>query len=138
MGLVYQQDQQPQVYDSRFYWDHGIPRAIEDRQETDGDGNPVLDHNSTQLVTPGLKTNLIRTVKAQASGLLAPTDWMIVRSIETDTPVDAEILQYRASVRTRSNEIQAAITACTTLEEIIALHESTDGSNPAITNWPQI
>ena len=63
------------------------------------------------LKTRGLKYNLIQTIKQQASGLLAPTDWYVVKATEvSDYSVPSNISTFRASVRTKSNKMETAIT----------------------------
>jgi hypothetical protein len=85
----------------------------------------------------GLKTQLIRTIKQQASGLLAPTDWYVVKATEVaDYDVPANILSFRADVRTKSNEMEIMINNCTTVDELKALYEYTNTGteqNPVMT-----
>ena len=121
-GVIWEDD--PTSFDSRFYWSADVPKALEDVSEVDIDGNPVLDADGVQLVTKGLKSNAIATVKQQAAGLLTPTDWYVTRKAETDTEIPSDILTYRQSVRTASGTIEAAISGVTTLEAFIALYEA--------------
>jgi len=140
-GLVWEDD--PANFDGRFYWSAGVARSLDDVNETNEDGTPMLDADGEQVVTKGLKSNAIATVKAQAAGLLAPTDWKVIKATEVaDYSVDAATLTYRAAVRTASNTIEAAITAVTTLDAFIALYDApvdADGKptgNAPINNWP--
>jgi hypothetical protein len=139
-GLVWEDD--PASFDGRFYWSAGVPKALDDVNEVDEDGNAINDADGEQLVTLGLKSNAIATVKAQAGGLLAPTDWMVVRSAENGTDIPADVLAYRAAVRAASGTIEAAITAVTTLDAFIALYDApvdADGNptgNAPINDWP--
>src|SRR6056300_906213 len=113
-GLVWEDD--PAPFDSRFYWSADVPKNIEDVNEVDENGDPLLDEDGNQVVTKGLKSNAIELVKTQAGGLLSPTDWMVIKASEVaDYTVPTDILTYRAAVRTASNTIEAAITACTDL-----------------------
>jgi len=75
-------------------------------------------------------TKLIRTIKQQASGLLAPTDWYVVKASEvSDYSVPTNIATYRASVRTKSNEMETAITNAsdTPALETLYTYTTTDG-----------
>ena len=72
LGMVWVDD--PAPYDNRFYWDANTPKNIDDVNEVDEDGNPVLDADGVQVVTKGLKSNAIAQVKATAGGLLQSTD----------------------------------------------------------------
>jgi hypothetical protein len=146
-GLVWVDDVQP--HDSRFYWGRDaegalIPKNIDDVNEVDEDGNPLLDADGEQVVTKGLKTNAIALVKTQAGGLLAPTDWMVIKASEVgDYSVPTSVLEFRAAVRLASNQIEAAITACTDLASFMALYDvpvDADGNptgNAPINDFPE-
>jgi len=133
----------PAPYDNRFYWSADLPKAINDVDAVDEDGNPVLDEDGNQVITRGLKWNAIQTVKAQAAGLLSATDWYVVRKSETDEAIPADVLTYRAAVRTASNTIEAAITACDTHDAFMALYdtpvdaEGVPTGNAPINDWPE-
>jgi len=139
-GLVWVDD--PVQYDSRFYTGDGTPKALDDVNAVDEDGNPVLDENGVQIVTKGLKSNAIAQVKATAGGLLQPTDWMVTRKAETGTAIPSAVGDYRTAVRTASEAIETAITGVTTLEAFMALYDApvdADGNvtgNAPINNWP--
>ena len=138
-GLVWEDD--PASFDGRFYWSAGVAKALDDVNAVDEDGNAIMEEG-VQVVTLGLKSNAIATVKVQAGGLLAPTDWMVVRSAENGTDIPANVLAYRAAVRLASETIETAITAVTTLDAFIALYDvpvDADGNptgNAPINNWP--
>lgn len=141
-GLVWQDE--PASYDNRFYWDANTPKALEDVDATDEDGNAVLDENGEQVITRGLKWNAIQTVKAQAAGLLSPTDWMVIKASEVaDYSVPADVLTYRAAVRSASNDIEAAITNAADHDAFMALYTvpvDEDGvptGNAPINDWPE-
>jgi hypothetical protein len=74
------------------------------QDETDGLGT------EGDVKTEGLKTQLIRTVKAQAAGILQDTDWYIVRKADAGTAVPSSITTHRAAVRTKAAEQETAIT----------------------------
>ena len=77
------------------------------QDKTDGkipDGKDVGD-----VAVEGLKTKLIRTVKAQAAGELQNTDWYIVRKADASTAVPSTITTHRAAVRTKCAEMETAI-----------------------------
>jgi hypothetical protein len=139
-GLVWEDD--PASFDGRFYWSAGVAKALDDVNAVDEDGNAIME-DGVQVVTLGLKSNAIATVKAQAGGLLAPTDWMVIKASEvTGYSVPSATLTYRAAVRTASNTIEAAITAASDLAAFIALYDvpvDADGNptgNAPINNWP--
>ena len=106
-GLTWVDD--PKPYDNRFYWDADTPKAIDD--VTDEDGN----------ITVGLKTTWKIIIKQQAAGLLSSTDWYVTRNAETGAAIPADVTTYRAAVRSKSNEIEAAIDAVTTHAAFVEL-----------------
>jgi hypothetical protein len=141
-GLVWEDD--PAPFDSRFYWSANVPKSLEDVDAVDEDGNPLLDEDGVQVVTKGLKTNAIELVKTQAGGLLAPTDWMVIKASEVgDYSVPTSVLEFRAAVRLASNQIEAAILATTTLDEFKSLYDvpvDADGNptgNAPINDFPE-
>ena len=141
-GLVWEDE--PAPFDNRFYWSAGVPKALEDVLQVNDVGEPIIDTmTGEQAVAYGLKTLAIRTCKQQAAGLLASTDWYITRKAETDTAVPESVLTYRAAVRTQSGVIEAAITACETLEAFMALYDTPvdenfmPTANAPIFDWPE-
>ena len=121
-GLVWEDD--PATFDSRFYWDADTAKSLDDVNEVDEDGNAILDEDGNQVVTKGLKSNAKALVKTQAGGLLAPTDWMVIKASEVSSySVPSDILTYRADVRTASNTIEAAIDAAADLDAFMALYD---------------
>ena len=69
--------------------------------------------------------------KQQASNLLTPTDWYVIKATEVESySVPAEMTTYRADVRTASNDMETLIDACTTVDELAALYVYTEGSRP--------
>ncbi len=101
-------------------------------QQDSDDGDLPDDKEVGDVKVEGLKTQLIRTIKQQASGLLAPTDWYVVKASEvSDYSVPTNIATYRASVRTKSNEMETAITNAVdtpALETLYTYTEQEDGT----------
>ena len=58
----------------------------------------------------GLKTILIRQVKAEAKSKLDATDWYITRKAEKSTAIPSAITTHRDAVRTKQAEMETAIT----------------------------
>jgi len=141
-GLTYEPD--PAPFDSRFYWSADVEKALDDVNAVDDNGDPLLDEDGVQVVTKGLKTNAIALVKTQAGGLLAPTDWMVIKASEVgDYSVPTSVLEFRAAVRLASNQIEAAILSTSTLDEFKSLYDApvdADGNptgNAPINDWPE-
>jgi len=75
------------------------------------------------VAVEGLKTTLIKTIKNQAAGILADTDWYIVRKADAGTAVPSAVTTHRAAVRTKSNEMETAIDNASDVDALAALYE---------------
>jgi hypothetical protein len=137
IGLVWEAD--PVRADDRYYWNGDInnPKALEDKEESDQDGNPlyvkvlgVVDgkpamvDSDKRLVTKGLKSNFIAQIKTTAGSILAQTDWMVIRKAERNVDIPTAVATYRASVVAKATELETSISAVTTVEQLIALDMS--------------
>ena len=83
------------------------------------------------VAVEGLKTILIKTIKQQAAGELQKTDWYIVRKADAGTAVPSSITNHRAAVRTKTAEMETAITNASdtpALETLYTYTEQEDGS----------
>ena len=74
----------------------------------DGDAPSGADTNTVKV--EGLKTILIRQVKAQAESILNQTDWYVTRKSEKATAIPSSITTHRDAVRTKQAEMETAIT----------------------------
>ena len=98
-------------------------------QADSDNGDLPSDKSVGDVKTRGLKYNLIRTVKAQAAGILQDTDWYIVRKADAGTAVPSAITTHRAAVRTKcaSQETQITNAADTPALETLYTYTTTDG-----------
>ncbi len=128
--------------DDRFYWNGDInnPKALEDREEVDQDGNPmyvqewdaeaeVMTDTDERLVAKGLKSQWIAQVKATAGGLLAGTDWMVIRKAERDVAIPADVVASRAAIVAEADRLEAAINLCENVEQLIAVVSAQNWEN---------
>lgn len=137
--------------DERFYWVTGpdltgaysaVPRELEDRNEVDDNGDPLLDADGVQMVTKGLKSQWTAQIKTTQGSLLAQTDWAYIRKTDTGIAVPADIQTYRDEVRLAAGTIEGQIAACADLDAFKALFVTptdADGNatgNAPIYNWP--
>ena len=115
-------------------WGIATPKRLEDENAVDENGENILDEDGNQVINYGLKTEKKRIVKQQASGLLAPTDWYVVKATEVaDYSVPNNITTFRADVRAKSNKMETQIDACTNVDELKALYEYTEQEDGTIT-----
>mgnify|MGYP003132597357 FL=1 len=139
-------------YDNRFYWGRQtdgtlIPKSLTDVNEVDDDGNAINDPlTGKQIVTKGLKTIYIEQTKQTANDKLSATDWYVTRKAEdSTTTIPSEVTTYRAAVRTKSGQIEAAINGAANHAAFMALFDvpMDDQDPPAptgnapINDWPE-
>ena len=99
------------------------PKPLDDVLFVEGDEIPS-DKAVGDIKQYGLKGQKISIIKQQAGGLLAPTDWYVIKANEVaDYSVPIDIATYRENVRAKSNEMENQINACTTVDELKALYE---------------
>ena len=110
-------------------WGTATAKQLEDSLWTqeDSDNEDLPDDKEVgDVKVDGLKTQKKRIVKQQASGLLAPTDWYVVKANEVEGyTVPENITTFRSDVRAKSNEMETQIDACNTVDELKALYEYT-------------
>jgi hypothetical protein len=99
-------------------------KLLEDRNEVDEAGEPLLDNKGNQVVTKGLKTEHKDIIKNQASGRLTPTDWYVIKATDVESySVPSAVTTFRANVRTKSNEMETAIDNAADVDALAALYE---------------
>ena len=115
-------------------WGTATPKRLEDENAVDENGDPILDDDGKQRINYGLKTEKKRIFKQRASGLLTPTDWYVIKANEVEGyTVPKNITTFRSDVRSKSNEMETQIDACTNVDELKALYEYTEQEDGTIT-----
>ena len=95
------------------------------------DGKIPTGKDVGDVKTEGLKTKLIRTVKAQAAGELARTDWYITRKADAGTAIPSSITTHRNSVRNKQAEMETKILDASNVAALEALYtRNSDGVRP--------
>jgi len=128
-GPNYRVNETNQTVEATF---NATPKAIEDKEESDAQGNPLyvqvlgvvngqpaMVDSTERLVTKGLKSNFIAQAKAAANSALAQTDWMVIRKAERNVEIPGDVMADRAAVVALCAEKEAAIAACTTVEQLM-------------------
>jgi len=121
-------------------------KDVEDQNAVDENGANVLDEDGNQVIIHGLKTLFKNEVKAQAKGLLSPSDWYIIRKAEdAGSTIPSNIATHRAAIRTRSNEMETAIDGAADAAAMEALYTYTNTGteeSPVFTRplgeWPEL
>ena len=84
----------------------------------------------------GLKTKYKNQFNAQAAGLLAKTDWYVIKAADvTDYNVPSNVATYRAAVRTKVNAMETSIDNCADVDALITLLTYTEDSE-GVTSRP--
>ena len=149
------------TYDAKYYISHNPTYAVdgdnvvqsiekagdhrlEDEDAVDEDGNNILNIDGNQVINKGLKSNEIQKVKDQQRSHLQYCDWAIIRKVDNGTEIPANIQTYRDAIRVKAEEMETAISSCTTMEDFIALHTSTYNEDNTVEtigilhDWPQL
>ena len=98
-------------------------------QQDADDGLIPSDKEVGDVATRGLKYIKKEMINNQCAGLLAPSDWMVVKATETSTTMDSGWKTWRASVRTKCNSMQTQIDNASDVDALAALftYTTTDG-----------
>jgi hypothetical protein len=104
-------------------------KAIADEDAVDENGDKLKDADGNQVINYGLKTIKKEMIDNQCAGLLAPSDWMVIKATETGTTMDSGWKTWRASVRTKCNSMQTQIDNAADVDALAALftYTTTDG-----------
>jgi len=134
IGIIEEPDVVAPWYDQRFYWGVDNPKLLNDREESDEQGNPMYVQvlgtvdgqpamvNSTErLVTRGMKHQWIAQFKQAANSMLAQTDWVVTRKAERNVDIPADIAAKRAAVVAECARLEAAISAASDVPALIAV-----------------
>jgi len=135
--------------DQRFYWVTfdsyqvngsvvtrtytNTPKALEDKLEVKEDGSPLyvqvwdatagedgeMVDTTEQVVTKGLKSNLIAQAKQAANSRLASTDWMVIRKAERNVDIPASVAAERAAILAECDAAINTIQSATTVEDLM-------------------
>jgi hypothetical protein len=120
------------TYNDQFYWGVDNPKLLNDREESDEDGNPMyvqvydsatqaMVDSSERLVTKGLKSQWTAQVKDTANKLLAQSDWMVIRKFERSVDIPTDVATYRTAVITEANRLETGIDGSVDVPALIAV-----------------
>ena len=135
IGITEEPDVVAPWYDQRFYWGVDNPKLLNDRQESDEQGNPMyvqvydptvgehgaMVNSAERLVTRGMKHQWTAQFKQAANSMLAQTDWVVTRKAERNVDLPADIAAKRAAVVAECARLEAAISAASDVPALIAV-----------------
>ena len=85
------------------------------------DGVVTINYTATPKDLAQCQTNAVNATNAAAYSILLPTDWMVVKAVETGGTVDPAWNTWRQEIRNQAGTQVAAINACTTVAQLAAL-----------------
>jgi hypothetical protein len=85
------------------------------------DGVVTINYTATPKDLFMLQNNAVTAMQQAAYSILLPSDWRVVKGYETKTVIPADWDTWRQTIRTQCETQVAAITACTTVDELAAL-----------------
>ena len=94
--------------------------------QQDKDDGLLGDRSIGDLKTKGLKTLKKEMIDNQCAGLLAPSDWRVVKATETGGTMDSGWKTWRASVRTKCNSMQTQIDNASDVDALASLFTYTE------------
>ena len=127
------------TYDSRFYWEDGTAKALDDVDAKDEDGNLLKNSDGSQMVILGVKSLLKAREKEIAKSLLNAYDWQVVRKAEKGTELDSDVVTYRDGIRTAYTTRKTEIDNCADTAALVTLYgqtEKDDVYTPNMTQYP--
>ena len=78
----------------------------------------------------GLKSQYKNSINSQASSILSDTDWMVIREADGGTAMPSNIKTWRASVRTKANDMCTQIDNAADIDALAALYTYNDATPP--------
>jgi hypothetical protein len=117
LGITEVED--PQRADDRFYWDGDVS-------------------NPKDLDT--LKIQWVSQSKQTAGSMLAQSDWMVIRKVERNVSIPADIVSFRAAVVSYANDLEAEINAAKSVEDFVSVVTSQQwpSNEPVIVETPEV
>jgi hypothetical protein len=84
-------------------------------------GVVTVDYTATPKDLFECQSNAVNATNSAAYSILLPSDWMVVKGIETGTTVPPAWNSWRQTIRTQASDYVKAITACTTVDQLAKL-----------------
>lgn len=117
-------------------WGTATAKPLEDilyTQEDSDNGLMSSDNSVGDVKIQGLKNIKIEDIKKQASNLLSPTDWHVIKATEVaDYSVPSNVTTFRTNVRAKSNEMETSINGASDVDALQALFTYTQQDDNTI------
>jgi len=97
----------------QYYW------VSEDAPVYNAETNQVdINFTNTPKDLASVKTSSVQQVNSTAYSILLPTDWMVVKAVETSTTVPADWNTWRESIRTTAATATTAIDSAADVDAV--------------------
>ena len=78
----------------------------------------VINFTNTPKDLTQVKTSAFAIINTTAYSILFPSDWMVVKGIETSTPVNPDWNSWRASIRATADSTRTAVTSAVDVDAV--------------------
>jgi len=78
----------------------------------------TLTYVNTPKDLDTVKSSSVTQINQTAYSILLPSDWMVVKSVETNTPMSTEWNTWRQSIRTTADTSRLAVVEATDVDEV--------------------
>jgi hypothetical protein len=109
--------------DDRYYW-------VSEASPVIADGVVSIGYTSTPKDLAGLLDQAITAVNDAAGGLLAPSDYMILKSIENSSAVSPAWLAWRSEIRVQAKAQKALLAEIYSVEQLLAVPQVIWANDP--------
>ena len=124
---------------------YNITEIVEDRPPDSRLYKWSMDSNgkitSTAKDLDSVKLTLKDNVKTQQGSILSQTDWAYIRHYDSGKDVPDNIETWRNAIRTKSTEMEDAIDACSSVEDVAKLwivHDKDGKKSGMLYDWPEL
>ena len=124
---------------------YNITEIVEDRPPDSRLYKWSMDSNgkitSTAKDLDSVKLTLKDNVKTQQGSILSQTDWAYIRHYDSGKDVPDNIETWRNAIRTKSTEMEDAIDACSSVEDVAKLwivHDKDGKKSGILYDWPEL
>jgi len=125
IGLYTVEENNTNLKDEFYYTNASVSYVFEDNKVKSSYGTPTPKNLTT------LKTDKINEINLLANYKLQSTDWYVVKASEVSSyTIPSNIATYRASVRTKANDMETQINNASDVDALADLFIYTDGIRP--------
>jgi len=111
--------------DDRYYW-------VSQDEPIYADGVVKINYTATPKDFDQVKLTVLAEINRYADTVLAPSDYMSIKAMETGVPMADSWKTWRAQIRSQAQNAKTAIAAATSVDEIVTARTIVWANDP---NW---